>query len=257
MSALRTLLLAAACLLTAPLALADNAVERGLIRVGTAADYPPLTQQSDGKVSGIEADLAAQMSQRTDLDFEFRILPWNELLPALERGDIDMVMSGMSVTPERAAKVDFTEPYFQIGQMAIIRSVDAGRFNSPMQLLQPGVRIGYVADTTGAAFVRKFASMTEIRSFPSVEPALAALMAGEIDCLVHDSATSWNVDKDRRFASLMSLHRPLTKENLAWAVNKQQPALLALLNQQLQQMRSDGSLQRVLNQWIPVRVTME
>ncbi len=256
MLALRSLLLASLCLLAGNQALADNALDNAKIRVGTAADYPPITFLKEGKVSGIEADLAAQLSANTGKDFSFTVMPWPELLPALERGEIDMVMSGMSVTTERAKQVDFSQSYMNVGQMAIIRVVDAGRLNSPTQLLQPSVRIGYVSDTTGAAFVQKAAGLTKTMAFSSIQPALKALMAGEIDAVVHDSVTSWNVDKDPQYASLMSLRRPLTDEHLAWAVSKQQQPLLQLLNEQLDKMKQDGNLNNVINTWIPIRVSV-
>lgn len=257
MPSLRSLLLACCCLLGASAALAGNALDNKVIRVGTSGDYPPLTSLVDGQVRGIDADLAADLSKRSGKDFQFKVLPWSSLIMALQQGDIDVIMSGMSVTAERAAKVDFSAPYFSVEQMAIIRVADISRFSSPLKILQPNVRVGYVADTTGAAYVQKFAGMTTLRSFASVEPALEALLKGEIDCLVHDSITSWMVDKDRRYSSLMSLRNPLTKEQLAWAVNKDQPQLLEMLNQNLAAMQQDGTLEKALDKWIPVRVTVE
>jgi ABC-type amino acid transport substrate-binding protein len=256
MPSLRSLLLAC-CLFAAGTAVAGNVLDNKVIRVGTSGDYPPLTELVDGKVVGIDADLAANLSQRSGKDFQFRVLPWSSLIMALQQGDIDVIMSGMSITPERAAKVDFTSPYFSIGQMAIIRVEDVARYASPTNILQPNVRIGYVADTTGAAYIQKFAGMTTLRSFASVEPALDALLKGEIDCVVHDSVTSWMVDQDRRYAKLMSLRKPLTEEQLAWAVDKDQPQLLEMLNKNLAAMQQDGTVDKVLNQWIPVRVTVE
>ena len=99
--------------------------------------------------------------------------------------------------------------------------------------------------------------MTTLKAFNSVEPALQALMKGEVDCVVHDAVTSWNVDKDRQYASLLSLHRPLTDESLAWAVSKQQPALRQRLDQELAAMQADGTLQRIINRWLPVRTTRQ
>lgn len=261
---MRSLLLAGACLFAASLTQAADdpatpkpALDNKVIRVGTAADYPPLTMQSEGQVRGIEADLAAELGKRTGHQYQFKIIPWSGLFNAVERGEVDMLMSGISITAERQARVDFTQPYFKMGQMAIIRSADAARFGSPLQILQPEVRLAYVADSTGAAFAKKFAGMTTLKAFSSVEPALQALMKGEVDCVVHDAVTSWNVDKDRQYASLLSLHRPLTDESLAWAVSKQQPALRQRLDQELAAMQADGTLQRIINRWLPVRTTRQ
>ena len=256
MPSLRSLLLTC-CLIGSTTAIAGNVLDNEVIRVGTSADYPPITSTADGKVVGIDADLAAALSKRTGKDLEFKVLPWSSLIMALQQGDIDVIMSGMSVTPERAEKVAFTTPYFSVGQMAIIRVEDLTRFDSPLKILQPNVRVGYVADTTGATYVKQFAGMTTLRPFASVEPALDALLKGEIDCLVHDSVTSWMVDKERRYSSLMSLRNPMTIEELAWAVNKDQPQLLELLNSNIAAMQEDGTIERVINQWIPVRASVE
>mgnify|MGYP003390328486 FL=1 len=256
MPSLRSLLLAC-CLLGSATAFAGNALDNKVIRVGTSADYPPITTTAEGKVVGIDADLAAELGKRTGKDFQFKVLPWSSLIMALEQGDIDVIMSGMSITPERAEKVAFTTPYFSVGQMAIIRVEDLARFSSPLKILQPNVRVGFVADTTGAKYVKQFAGMTTLRSFASVEPALQALLNGEIDCLVHDSMTSWMVDKERRYSSLMSLRNPMTQEELAWAVSKDQPQLLELLNSNLAAMLEDGTVDKAVNQWIPVRATKE
>ena len=256
MPSLRSLLLAC-CLLGTTTVFAADVLDNKVIRVGTSGDYPPLTAVVDGKVTGIDADLAAELSKRSGKDFQFKVLPWSSLIMALQQGDIDVIMSGMSVTPARAEQVAFANPYFSVGQMAIIRVADLSRFSSPLKILQPNVRVGYVADTTGATYVKKFAGMTTLRSFASVEPALDALLKGDIDCLVHDSVTSWMVDKERRYANLISLRNPMTKEELAWAVSKEQPALLEMLNKNLAAMQEDGSVENVLNKWIPVRATVE
>lgn len=258
MPLLRAVLLACLSVLLSPLANASpNALDKSRITIGTAADYPPITFQQEGKVSGMVAEFASQLQQRTGKEFTFKVLPWKELIPALQRGEIDMIMSGMSITPERAKQLDFTQSYMNIGQMGIIRVADVSRFNSPTTLLQPGVRLGYVNDTTGAAFVGKYHGEAQPVGFASIEPALSALMSGKIDAVVHDATTSWNIDKDRRYANLISLHRPLTEEQLAWAVAKDQGALLKLLNQQLEQMKQDGSLNRTINTWVPVRASIE
>ena len=89
---MRSLLLAGACLFAASLTqAADNpatpkpALDNKVIRVGTAADYPPLTMQNEGQVRGIEADLAAELGKRTGHHYQFKIIPWSGLFNAVGR----------------------------------------------------------------------------------------------------------------------------------------------------------------------------
>ena len=84
-----------------------------------AANYPPLSFREDGELVGIEVDLAREVVRETGLTVTIKQVPWAELIPALQSGKIDVIMSGMSVTDARAQQVTFVEPYLRTGQMVL------------------------------------------------------------------------------------------------------------------------------------------
>ncbi|MEP4147757.1 MAG: transporter substrate-binding domain-containing protein [Halioglobus sp.] len=233
------------------------AVAAGTLRVGMSADYPPLHFKQDGRFSGIEADNAKAVGKILSRRIDIVQLPLEELVPALQAGKVDVLMSGLSVTAERSQQVSFAESYLQVGQMAIMHKSKLGRFSQPWAVYREGVRIGVKAGSTGAEFARRDLPDAIVSEFENSEQAFAALRKDAIDMYIHDAPTSWQLANGMDNDDLISLYSPLTQEMLAWAVRKDDVALLGELNRALSLMRGNGSLQYILNRWIPVTVEVK
>jgi ABC-type amino acid transport substrate-binding protein len=245
--------LVVACLLIAGCA-SLGIDRRPALDVGVAPNAPPVVFEYEGKVVGIEADLAHMVADKLGQRVVFHRYPFPELLDALERGEVDVVMSGLSVTPERATRVQFLEPYLQVGQLAVIRTKDVARLGRIQWLKRAGTRVGYERGTTGEAYVADRLTRSEAFAFDSVEDGLRSLRAGRIDYFLHDAPTVWRLAGDARHRDLVGLYRPLTDEHLAWAVRRDDPGLAARLNATLAHFRRQGLIEPILTRWIPVRV---
>jgi len=238
----------------APMTVAPaTSAKASVLRIGAAPDYPPVVFKKGGTVIGIEADFAARLGEQLRRQVEWIEMPWPALIPALLQGRIDVIMSGMSITPERERAVLFTEPYLRVGQMAIIRAKDVALLGQPSALSRGRWKIGYEAGTTGARFVQDHLPLAIGVPFPSADQGLRALRAGEIDLFIHDAPTAWRVAEERDQV-LLGLYTPLTEEDLAWAVRKTDGLLRDQLNAALFRWRQDGSLQVVLDRWIRTQV---
>jgi polar amino acid transport system substrate-binding protein len=91
----------------------DRIRETNKIRVGTAADYPPLNARTEaGGVIGLDADLALALALILDVELELIVKPFHELLPAIQSHEIDLAISGITMTPRRNMDVMFAGPYF-------------------------------------------------------------------------------------------------------------------------------------------------
>lgn len=226
------------------------------LRVGIAPSYPPLAFMQNGRLVGVEPDLAAQLGKQLNRGIRYEIMPFDRLIPGLQAGQIDVIMAGMSVTPERQALVSFSSPYMKIGQMLLIREKDVTRFPAELHNKQSGVRIGVERGTTGEQFALRSFTWSSLTHFDTTEAAVRALEQGSIDCFVHDAPTVWRFSADPATLrpGLLGLFEPLTDEPLAWAVRKQDTALLAQLNAELEQMQKSGYLQDLLAKWMRTRV---
>lgn len=230
-----------------------SAIADGL-RVGISPDYPPLAYKQEGRIVGIEADNVMAVSKILAQQMTLVEMPFEKLLPALEAGEIDVIMSGFSVTPERSARVLFADAYMEVGQMAIMHKDKVARFAQPWAVYREGIRIGVEPGTTGASFAEEKLKDAQILTVADAAAAFDALRKDEIDLYIHDAPTSWQLATTTENNDLISLYSPLTDESLAWAVRKGDDALLAELNRALSKMKNNGTLRYILNRWIPVTV---
>jgi ABC-type amino acid transport substrate-binding protein len=235
----------------------DSAVSRAVLRVGLTANYPPLVDKVDGKLVGIEIDLASEVAGDLGKRMEFVEMPWEQLIPALTAGDIDVIMSGMSITPGREQKISFTEPYMHIGQMAITRVDEIEKLGSLSALLNAPITVGFEPETTGEAFVKSNMRNARPRAVSSIDAAVTALRSREIDAFVHDAPTAWRIGSDPAYDDLIGLYWPLTDEYLAWAVQISDRDLRRVLSEQIVTMKKDGRLASITRKWIKVRVQVK
>jgi ABC-type amino acid transport substrate-binding protein len=224
------------------------------LRVGMSNDYPPLHYQHEERIVGVEPDNAVAVGKILGREIELVVMEFDQLIPALAAGQIDVIMSGMSVTASRAQQVMFTESYLQIGQMAIMLIDNVGKFSQPWSIYQEGIRVGVEPGTTGEAFALRDLKDAQLQRYANSANAFNALRSNQIDLYVHDAPTSWQLANGSENSDLISLYHLLTQEQLAWAVQLGNHDLLLELNSALRAMRSSGTLGYILNRWIPVQV---
>ena len=246
---LRTLL---ATLLVIPSLAFGEMGEPPPLRVGVTVEYEPVSFQVAGEFQGIEIDFARLLGKRLDRQVTFQVYKLAGIIDALEQGEIDVIMAGMSVTEERAARVAFTEPYMVIGQMGIVRAVDAPKFSGPDALERDGIKVGVHLGSTGEQYVVDNMPHANLIAYGSVEESLAALRQGEIDVMIHDSTTSWQLHRSFMNDQLLSLNRFLTRESIAWGTRKSDRELRTLINFALEDMKEEGVVQEVVTRWLPM-----
>ena len=231
--------------------------EQRPLKVGLPAQYPPLAYQQEGRYVGIEPDNATAVGKIIGREMRFIDMPFTRLIHALESGEIDIIMTGMSITEERSRLISFADPFLDIGQMGIVHVSKAGVFAKPWAIYQEGVRVGVEAGTTGALFAERELPDAQIQFFVDAQAAFAGLRRDAIDVYIHDAPTSWMLATTGDGDDLIGLYHPLTEESLAWAVRKTDHRLLEELNGALQTMRSSGTLRYILNRWIPVEINTQ
>jgi ABC-type amino acid transport substrate-binding protein len=228
------------------------AAELEPLKVGVSVNFRPVAFYVSDELQGIEIDFANKIAKRLDRTVEFHVYPLDQLFTALEDREIDVIMSAISVTDERATRVRFTKPYMDIGQMAIVRTDDATMYGKTGALKQEALKVGVHRGATGEKFVRREMNNPNIYAYPSVEKGLEALRNSVIDLFIHDSITSWQLSSSFVNDNLLSLNRYLTKESVAWAVHPENQALQTTLNLMLDDMIAQGDVQEVLHRWLPL-----
>jgi ABC-type amino acid transport substrate-binding protein len=218
--------------------------------VGTSGDTPPYAIRRGGTIGGIEIDLAMEVGKVLDRPVRILQIPWDELFDALGSGRIDVVMAGVTITPERQARYAFTEPYLRTDIAVLVRHADLQRFSSRAGLCKGPADIGAVGKTTGQRYLQEHCPAVVPRIYESTDDAVLDVANGKLDAVVSDRpvlaylASQQAVDVD-------VVSTGATHEALAWMVRKDDGALQKALNGALVTLRKDGTLERVLGRWIP------
>src|SRR5262245_16210768 len=123
------------------------------LRVGLAPDSPPVAFRRAGEIQGIEPDFASALAAELGRPLQLVQYDWVDLIPALLSGRVDVIMSGMTVTPARSVRVAFADPWLHSGLMAAMRREDASRFQTVQSILTTRATVGVREGTTGEKFV--------------------------------------------------------------------------------------------------------
>lgn len=226
-----------------------------IIRVGTTPNYPPLIFKTKNKYLGIEAELATLLSKELRCEIKYIEIPMNSIFSALEEGKVDMIMSGISVTYERQSQVQFLFPFMTISQMAIVRTENEPDYESVDDIYNSKAKFGFEQGTTGELFVKENIPLSEKFPFPSPDKGLLALKEKKIDIFIYDSPLIWKITNENQDQDFAGLFWPLTEEDVAWAVNKNNAELNHLINMAILKWKKNGTLNRVINRWIKVKRT--
>ncbi len=223
--------------------------DANVLRVGVAPVLPPLVFKAGSDYKGIEPDLARSLAAEMGKTLRFVELPWEQLSDALLRGDVDIIMSGMTITRSRLMRVNFSKPYLQAGQTLLVRGTDAVRIQ--MDLFDPKTRIGAQKGTTGDFWAKQNCSRNDRKLYPSANLGAKALLSKQIDAFVCDAPVNWWLASENETAGLAVVGGYLTEEYLGWAVRKEDTALLEAANRFIDQGKASGSLRTLIRNWIP------
>ena len=225
-----------------------------ILKVGITPNYAPLAFEEDGVLQGLEVDLAKNLGLRLGRDIRFVKLPWHALIPSLENKEIDVVMTGMSITPARSQRIAFATPYMTIGQMGLVRIDSVGRYARLLDLYTTRDRVGFEQGTTGHHFAQAKLPNARLEPFDNVDTAVTMLRQGRIDLFIHDAPTIWRIAGNPDERDLIGLYWPLTEEYLAWAIRKDDAILKRGLDRTVEDWKAEGYLESIINRWIPLQI---
>ena len=227
------------------------APDPGVLRVGVSANSQPLIFKQGGQIMGIEADFAQKLGQSLNRKVVIIEMPWDKLIDSLEANRIDIIMSGMSITPTRGIRINFANPYLHSGLSAAFK-----RDQSDLSSLLANVlrfqdkRVGYVNNTTGEFFCMQRFAKARKTGYSSAQAGINAVKAGKIDMFVHDAPIIWWLSANNE-AQIVAFPELLNVEPLAWGVGKHNAALLDEVNALVAQWETDGTSEKIIRNWIP------
>ncbi len=204
------------------------------LRVGLSGNQPPLNMKNRrGEIIGLEVDLVEALAQSMGLEARLVVRPFAELLPALEKGDVDLVISGMTITPERNARVAFAGPYFISGKSVLTKSKTIASVSNITALDDSKRAYAVLAGSTSEEFVRRFLPRAKLVATRDYDTAVQMVIADEVDALVADFPICGLSVLRYPEAGLTTLATPFTLEPLGIALPADAPLFLNLVENYL------------------------
>ncbi len=219
---------------------------KSVLVVGTHAGFKPFEYLKNGKVIGFDIDISKEVAKSLGKELKIEDTAFDGLLPALESGQVDMVVAGMTKTPEREKNVLFSEPYYLAAQKIIVRKNSSIKNKYELSGNKIGVQLGTTSDTIVSKI--KGINVVKLQSVPSV---LQDLSSGKIDAAVLDEAPADQYVKG--FSNLEVLPDSLGNEEYAIAIKKGNDDLKNQVDKVIDEMKKDGRYQELLKKYFGER----
>ena len=217
----------------------------GNVRVGTNAEFPPFEFVNDGgEIVGFDIDVMNAIAREAGFQHEFVNTRWDGIFNALASGEFDAVISAATITNARKEIVDFSEPYFNAGQVLVVKHGSEIKSIDDVSDKRVGVQLGTTADiwtsnNTDAEVVR----------YDEITLAFQALAQGDVDAVITDGPTSADIIRANPELEVEIVDGPFTEEYYGIAVRKDLPELLEAINSGLAAVEASGEYDTIYEKW--------
>lgn len=228
----------------------DRIVQRGELVVGTSGEQPPLTvKNKGGKIIGLDADLARYMANAMEVGLRFEVMPFPELFPALEAGKVDMILSGMTMTPKRNLKVAFVGPYYISGKGILTKIQTVASLKEPSGMNRPDFTLAALKGSTSQLFAEKLIPRAKLVTPNSLDEAVDLVMQGKVDALVADYPVCAVSAFRHQGKGLAAGEVRFTVEPLGIALPANDPLLINWVENFLNAVKGTGGLAKLEERW--------
>lgn len=221
-----------------------------MLKVGMSADQPPMTTRNrQGGVMGYDVDLARAMAAAMRVQLDIKIMPFGEMLGALEKGEVDMVISNLSITPERAERAYFAGPYMMSGKSILTTDKVLAEASGSDTLNSGDVKLAAVNNSTSATFVTENIPEAELVLVDKTNTGVEKVLNGEVDAMLADLAVCKLAVLRNLGSGLVTLPEPLTLEPIGIAVSRDDAQFQNLVEKYLESYARTGALGKLRDKW--------
>jgi polar amino acid transport system substrate-binding protein len=227
------------------------------LRIAVDEDFPPFSyKERTGALNGFNVAMASAICEDLRLTCEFSARSWDDLMPALERGEVDAVIAGVNVTQEAVDTADFTGAYYRsLGRFAVRKQNPIVK--ADMRTLA-GKRVGVVRGTAHEAWINRYFPRSNIRPLATAEEALEALRSGVVDAYFGDALQimfwlTGNASQDCcRFVAGGYNDPDYFSHGMAIAVKRGNTELRDVLDYGLDRLQSSGNFAEIFRRYFPM-----
>jgi len=229
----------------------DRILSKKELVVGTTGSMPPLNMTTkSGKIIGIEPDLAELLAKSMEVKLTLKQMQFDELIPALLAGKVDMVLSNMTMTPARNVKVAFAGPYFHSGKSILVKAANASDLNTMEKLNKPSNKLVALKVSTSQLFIEKLIPNAKLELAQDYDQAVDMVKNDKVQAMIADLPICQISVFRFPDAKLVTLDKPLSYEPIGVALPPGDPLLVNMVENTLRLLERTGDLDDISRKWL-------
>ena len=221
-----------------------------ILKIGSETVYPPFEylDPTTGRYAGFDIDLIDAIAKKANLEPKIYSMGLDALIPALMSDTIDVAISALTITPERAQKVDFTKPYYESGLTIMTHRDHVGKIKGTKDL--EGKTLCVEIGSSGGLFSAKILGV-KLRTFNSATEAFMEIDQRGCYAMINDKPVNefFLASKQAKSMNLAEVNVILSEDNYGFAVKKGNAQLKARLEKALDDVIADGTYEKIYNKW--------
>ncbi len=227
----------------------ENALKRGVLRVGMSTFVPWAMKDKTGKLIGFEIDVANRLAQDTGVKIEFVPTKWAGIIPALLTGKFDVIIGGMGILPKRNLKVNFTIPYDYSGMSIVAHKKLAAGFKRLEDFNHPEVKIAARLGSTAEMAVRRYMPQAKLQLFDDESQVIQELRSGRVHAMVASAPLPAFLALENPEVLFLPMQETFTREPIGFAVRKGDVDTLNYFNNWIRVVEAEGWLKERKQYW--------
>jgi polar amino acid transport system substrate-binding protein len=227
----------------------DRILSRNEIRIGMSGNQPPFNMKNRaGKLIGLDVDLGVALARTMGVEAKFISMPFQDLLPALEKGDIDIVLSGMTMSSERNLKVAFAGPYFISGKAALTKSPSLAAADEPEDINKKA-RMTVLAGSTSETFAKRSLPEVDLVAVSDYTEAVRLVVDDEVEAMIADYPVCILALYQNPDAGLVATISTFSFEPIGVALSSDAILLTNVVQNYFKLLEGTGTLERLRLAW--------
>ena len=211
--------------------------------VGMELAYPPFEMtDTSGKPTGVSVDLATDLAKSLGRPVVIQNTAFDGLIPALKTGKVDLVISSMTATAERAQSIDFSEPYLSTGLCLLLKKDSAAKGIADLD--QAGVKVAVKKGTTGHLYATAKLKNAQILVLDKESAAVLEVSQGKADAFSYDQMSTYQ-NWQRNKETTQAILEPFQKESWAVGIRKGNDELKTQVNRFIKEYREKGGFEQL------------
>ncbi len=235
----------------APLSKFQEILQKNELIVGMTGKQPPLnSKDQEGQLIGLEPDLARKIAEAMGVKIRFELMDFFELFPALESGRLDLIVSGLTMTPQRNLKMAFVGPYFLTGKAFLTKADHIVKCQELCDIDSPQTTLTFLKGSTSQSFTEKM--IPKARTLPArdYDEAIRLVLEDKADAMIADFLTCVLAVLRHPNHGLLTSQKAFSFEPLGIALPGTDPLLINWMDNFLKILQGTGELKKLSEYWL-------